>query len=87
MNNMNKTDNRGDMSLPANERVLTQHKYRFVTHTDKASLIITKELQAKIEEFKSCRVDKPQLEIIEHYKEGLRAVQDALDTVLERWKM
>tara|TARA_B110000858_G_C17570104_1_gene366455 strand:- start:368 stop:514 length:147 start_codon:yes stop_codon:yes gene_type:complete len=46
-----------------------------------------KELQAKIEEFKSCRVDKPQLEIIEHYKEGLRAVQDALDTVLERWKM
>ena len=46
---MNKTDNRGDMSLPANERVLTQHKYRFVTHTDKASLIITKELQAKID--------------------------------------
>ncbi len=46
-----------------------------------------KELQAKIEEFKSHRIDKPPLEIIEHYKEELRAMQDALDIISGRWKM
>gem|GEM_PF-396913 len=46
-----------------------------------------KELQAKIEEFKSYRMDKPPLEIIEHYKEDLRAMQDALDIISGRWKM
>ena len=46
-----------------------------------------KELQAKIEEFKSYRVDKPSLEIIEHYKDELRAMQDALDIISGRWKM
>ena len=46
-----------------------------------------KELQAKIEEFKSYRIDKPPLEIIEHYKEELRAMQDALDIISGRWKM
>ena len=48
---------------------------------------MNKELQAKIEEFKSCRIDKPPLEIIEHYKEELRAMQDALDIISGRWKM
>tara|TARA_B100000902_G_scaffold379012_1_gene412894 strand:- start:164 stop:589 length:426 start_codon:yes stop_codon:yes gene_type:complete len=48
---------------------------------------MNKELQAKIEEFKSCRIDKPTLEIIEHYKEELRAMQDALDIISGRWKM
>ena len=46
-----------------------------------------KELQAKIEEFKRYRIDKPPLEIIEHYKEELRAMQDALDIISGRWKM
>lgn len=46
-----------------------------------------KELQAKIEEFKSYRVDKPPLEIIEHYKKELQAMQDALDIISGRWKM
>ena len=46
-----------------------------------------KELQSKIEEFKSYRVDKPPLEIFEHYKDELRAIQDALDIISGRWKM
>ncbi len=46
-----------------------------------------KELQAKIDEFKSYRIDKPPLEIIEHYKEELRAMQDGLDIISGRWKM
>ena len=46
-----------------------------------------KELQSKIEEFKSYRVDKPPLEIFEHYKDELRAMQDALDIISGRWKM
>ena len=46
-----------------------------------------KELQAKIDEFKSYRIDKPPLEIIEHYREELRAMQDALDVISGRWKM
>ena len=48
---------------------------------------MNKELQAKIEEFKSYRIDKPPLEIIEHYKEELRAMQDALDIISGRWKI
>ena len=48
---------------------------------------MNKELQAKIEEFKSYRIDKPPLEIIEHYKEELRAMQDALEIISGRWKM
>ena len=46
-----------------------------------------KELQAKIDEFKSYRIEKPPLEIIEHYREELRAMQDALDVISGRWKM
>ena len=46
-----------------------------------------KELQSKIEEFKSYRVNKPPLEIFEHYKDELRAMQDALDIISGRWKM
>ena len=46
-----------------------------------------KELQAKINEFKSYRIDKPPLEIIEYYREELRAMQDALDVISGRWKM
>ncbi len=46
-----------------------------------------KELQSKIEEFKSYRVDKSPLEIFEHYKDELRAIQDALDIISGRWKM
>jgi len=46
-----------------------------------------KELQSKIEEFKSYQVDKPPLEIFEHYKDELRAMQDALDIISGRWKM
>jgi len=46
-----------------------------------------KELQSKIEEFKSYRLDKPPLEIFEHYKDELRAMQDALDIISGRWKM
>ena len=41
----------------------------------------------KIEGFKSYRIDKPPLEIIEHYKEKLGAMQDALDIISGRWKM
>ena len=48
---------------------------------------MNKELQAKIEEFKSYRIDKPPLEIIEHYKNELRSMQDALDIISGRWKM
>ncbi len=48
---------------------------------------MNKELQAKIEEFKSYRIDKPTLEIIEHYKKELRSMQDALDIISGRWKM
>ena len=46
-----------------------------------------KELQSKIEEFKSYRVDKPPLEIFEHYKDEIRDMQDALDIISGRWKM
>ena len=61
--------------------------YRGIVYVCFNAFKMDKELHAKIEEFKSCRVDKPQLEIIEHYKEGGRTVQDALDNVLGRWKM
>lgn len=46
-----------------------------------------KALQEKIEEFKSYRIDKPPLEIIEHYQKELQAIQDALDIIAGRWKM
>lgn len=46
-----------------------------------------KELQAKIEAFKSHRIDKTSLEIIEHYKDELRAMQDTLDVISGIWKM
>ncbi len=45
------------------------------------------ELQKKIEEFKSYRIDKPPLEIVKHYKKELQAIQDTLDIVSGRWKM
>lgn len=46
-----------------------------------------KELKQKIEEFKSYRIDKPPLEIIEHYRKELQAIQDTLEIVSGRWKM
>ena len=46
-----------------------------------------KELQAQIEEFKSYRIDKPPLEIIEHYRKDLQAIQNTLDIAAGRWKM
>ena len=46
-----------------------------------------KALKDKIEEFKSYRIDKPPLEIIEHYKNELQAIQDAMEIVQGRWKM
>lgn len=46
-----------------------------------------KELKEKITEFKSYRIDKPPLEIIEHYKKELQAIQDTLEIISGRWKM
>lgn len=46
-----------------------------------------KALKNKIEEFKSYRIDKPPLEIIEHYRKELQAIQDTLEIVQGRWKM
>jgi DNA-binding HxlR family transcriptional regulator len=46
-----------------------------------------KALKDKIEEFKSYRIDKPPLEIIEHYKKELQAIQDAMEIIQGRWKM
>ncbi len=46
-----------------------------------------KELQAQIEAFKSYRIDKSPLEIIEHYRKDLQAIQDTLDIAAGRWKM
>ncbi len=48
---------------------------------------MNKELKEKIAEFKSYRIDKPPLEIIEHYKNELQAIQDTLEIVSGRWKM
>ena len=46
-----------------------------------------KELNERIEEFKSYRIDKPPLEIIGHYKKELQAIQDTLEIIPGRWKM
>lgn len=46
-----------------------------------------KALRDKIEEFKSYRINKPPLEIIQHYQKELQAIQDTLDIVSGRWKM
>lgn len=46
-----------------------------------------KALKEKIEEFKSYRIDKPPLEIIEHYRKELQAIQDTMEIVQGRWKM
>lgn len=46
-----------------------------------------KALKDKIEEFKSYRIDRPPLEIIEYYKKELQAIQDAMEIVQGRWKM
>ena len=46
-----------------------------------------KALKEKIEEFKSYRIDKPPLEIIEHYREDLQAIQDAMEIIQGRWKI
>lgn len=48
---------------------------------------MNKELKKKIAEFKSYRIDKPPLEIIEHYKKELQAIQDTLEIISGRWKM
>ena len=48
---------------------------------------MNKELKEKIAEFKSYGIDKPPLEIIEHYKKELQAIQDTLEIVSGRWKM
>jgi len=46
-----------------------------------------KALKEKIAEFKSYRIDKPPLEIIEHYGKELQAIQDTLEIISGRWKM
>lgn len=46
-----------------------------------------KALKDKIEEFKSYRIDKPPLEIIEHYRKDLQAIQDTMYVVQGRWKI
>ena len=46
-----------------------------------------KALRDKIEEFKSYRIDKSPLEIIEHYRKDLQAIQDTMEIVQGRWKM
>lgn len=46
-----------------------------------------KALKDKIEEFKSYRIDKPPLEIIEHYRKDLQAIQDTMEIIQGRWKM
>lgn len=48
---------------------------------------MNKALKDKIEEYKSYRIDKPPLEIIEHYRKELQAIQDAMEIVQGRWKM
>lgn len=46
-----------------------------------------KTLKDKIEEFKSYRINKPPLEIIEYYRKDLQAIQDAMEIVQGRWKI
>lgn len=46
-----------------------------------------KSLNERIEDFKSYRIDKPPLEIIEHYKRDLLAIQDSMEIIQGRWKM
>jgi|TARA_B100000497_G_C7464146_1_gene286547 DNA-binding HxlR family transcriptional regulator len=46
-----------------------------------------KSLKERIEDFKSYRIDKPPLEIIEHYKRDLLAIQDSMEIIQGRWKM
>lgn len=46
-----------------------------------------KSLKERIEDFKSYRTDKPPLEIIEHYKRDLLAIQDSMEIIQGRWKM
>ncbi|MGB1267970.1 MAG: winged helix-turn-helix transcriptional regulator [Schleiferiaceae bacterium] len=46
-----------------------------------------KALKERIEEFKSHRVEKPPLEIIEHFKSDLQAIQDSMEIIQGRWKM
>ena len=48
---------------------------------------MNKALRDKIEEFKSYRIDKSPLEIIEHYRKDLQAIQDTMEIVQGRWKM
>ncbi len=48
---------------------------------------MNKALKAKIKEFKSYRIDKPPLEIIQHYSKELQAIQDAMEVIQGRWKM
>ena len=44
-------------------------------------------LKEQVDSFKKHRIDKPPLEIIEHYKKELQAIQDTLEIVSGRWKM
>ena len=46
-----------------------------------------KSLKERIEDFKSYRIDKPPLEIIEHYKRDLQAIQDSMEIIQGRWKI
>ena len=46
-----------------------------------------KSLKERIEDFKSYRIDKPPLEIIEHYKRDLLAIQDSMEIIQGSWKM
>lgn len=46
-----------------------------------------KSLKERIEDFKSYMIDKQPLEIIEHYKRDLLAIQDSMEIIQGRWKM
>ena len=48
---------------------------------------MNKAIKERIEEFKSYRIEKPPLEIIEHYKKDLQAIQDSVEIIQGRWKM
>ncbi|MCH2229499.1 MAG: helix-turn-helix transcriptional regulator [Crocinitomicaceae bacterium] len=46
-----------------------------------------KVLKDQIEAFKRYRINKPPLEIIDHYRKELQAIQDTMQIIQGRWKM
>ena len=45
------------------------------------------ELRDKIQSFKCFTIDKPPIKLVNHYKEELLAMQDALNVISGKWKM